>query len=463
VSDVFRRAGGWFARQRPRQPAAEPRPHPATTPPTPAPTGPADAEPGAGPAAAAPAGPQGAGRRPAVPRAWRPRGGRDGGGAAIQVAPDEERGATAETATEMEPRKPGEPPVPPPEGPLLQRSTVVAGIYAWSFVGLAIVTLGVLYVLQFFGVVVFPLILALFPAALLVAPTRWLKRYMPDALAAVLVLLGFVAVFSALVAVLIPSVMQELTSEGGIVEQLETGFAQVQQFLADGPFGFQPVQVDDILQQAQEQIAGAAQLAPQVLSAAGALVEGFAGLLFGAVALFFYLKDGESIGNFLRDLFPERWRPDAVQIGKEAWETVGGYIRGQLIVGLVDGVLIGIGLAIIGVPLVIPLAVITFIGGLFPIIGATVAGIIAVIVALATGGAGDAIITAIIVLAVQQLEGDVLAPIVLGRATQLHPLAILTALAAGGVVGGILGAFLAVPVAASVVRAVGHIRSRIPG
>ncbi len=411
------------------------------------------------------AGSGGGGRRPrlAVPRSWRPGGGRDGGSAAIQVAPDEERGATAETATQMEARNPGESPTLPPEGPLLQRSTVVAGIYAWSFVGLAIVTLGVLYVLQFLGVVVFPLILALFPAALLVGPTRWLKRYMPNALATLLVLLGFVAVFSALVAVLIPSVMQELTSEGGIVEQLETGFAEVQRFLADGPFGFQPVQVDDLLQQAQEQIAGAAQLAPQVLSAAGALVEGFAGLLFGIVALFFYLKDGESIGNFLRDLFPERWRGDAVQIGKESWETVGGYIRGQLIVGLVDGVLIGIGLAVIGVPLVIPLAVITFIGGLFPIIGATVAGIIAVVVALATGGPSDALFTAILVFAVQQIEGDLLAPVVLGRATQLHPLAILGFLAAGGILGGILGAFLAVPVGASLVRAVGHIRHRIPG
>nr|MBA2578793.1 AI-2E family transporter [Euzebyaceae bacterium] len=158
---------------------------------------------------------------------------------------------------------------------------------------------------------------------------------------------------------------------------------------------------------------------------------------------------------------PRRARADAEAIGARVWFTIGAYIRGQLVIAVVDAVLIGLGLWIVGVPLALPLAVLVFFGGLFPIVGAVAAGIVAVLVALATGGLTSALIVLAIVVAVQQVEGHLLAPIVLGKATELHPVAVIAALTAGAVLLGVLGAFLAVPIAASATRAVGYLRTRV--
>ena len=143
-----------------------------------------------------------------------------------------------------------------------------------------------------------------------------------------------------------------------------------------------------------------------------------------------------------------------------AWTTLGAYFRGQLLVALVDALAIGVALLVLGVPLALPLAVLIFFGGLFPIVGAVVTGALAVLVAMADAGLTMGLIVLGIVLAVQQLESNVLAPLVLGKATALHPLGVLTSLTAGGILLGVLGAFIAVPIAASLVRAIGYLRDR---
>jgi predicted PurR-regulated permease PerM len=347
--------------------------------------------------------------------------------------------------------------------PLLDRPSVRVGVYAWALVGIVLIAIAAGRVYTELSLVIVPFLLAVFPAAVLSVPTTWLKRRMPDSLAALLVLFGFVAVLAGVIAALAPAVQSEFTSEGGIIEQAQQGAEDLQAFVEAGAFGFQPMQLDQLIQQAQDAIANVEGLGGTVLGAASALVEGITGLLLGLVVLFFYLKDGPRIARWARDIFPPRVRPDVEVIGGQTWQTVGGYIRGQVLIAVVDAVLIGIAIVILRVPLALPLSVIVFFGGLFPIVGAFVSGFLAVLVALATVGLVRALILLGVILVIQQVEGDVLAPIVFGRVVRLHPLAVLAALAAGGLLLGVLGAFIAVPVAASLARAVGYIRERVPG
>jgi len=349
---------------------------------------------------------------------------------------------------------------PRPAAALLDRPTIRAGAYAWALLGgVALLSVAVL-ALGRLEILVVPLLLALFPAALLAGLAARLRRVVPPALAAAVVVLGFLALLSGTLALLAPAVASEL---GGLSDAALDGAEQVQAYLEAGPFGLQPVRVDDLIAQLQDRIADTEGLAGTVLGAASALAEGTAGLIFGVIALFFYLKDGPVIARWLRDLFPERLRPDAETIGSQTWLTMSGYIRGQLVIALVDAVLIGIGIWVLGVPLVIPLAVLVFFGGLFPIVGAVLSGLVAVLVALATSDPATALALLGVILVVQQVEGHILAPVVLGRAVSLHPLAVLASLAAGGALLGVLGAFIAIPLVGSATRAVGYLRTRIPG
>ncbi len=196
----------------------------------------------------------------------------------------------------------------------------------------------------------------------------------------------------------------------------------------------------------------------------GAVValELLAGLLLAIVILFFLVKDGERMWRWAVGLFPPTVRADVDAIGARAWETAGGYIRGVTIVALVDAVFIGLALWLIGVPLVVPLAALTFIGGFFPIVGAFVAGFVAAMVALVSEGWLAAVLVVGASVLVQQLEGNLLQPFIVGSAVRLHPLAILLAITAGGVLWGVAGAFLAVPLVAVTARAAAVLAEREP-
>jgi predicted PurR-regulated permease PerM len=178
------------------------------------------------------------------------------------------------------------------------------------------------------------------------------------------------------------------------------------------------------------------------------------GLVLSLFLTFFFVKDSERFTRWILDFAGRERAPHLREIGHRSATAVSGYLRGQATVGLVDGVFIGIGLAIVGVPFVVPLAFLTFVAAFLPLVGAVVAGALAALVALVTKGFTAALIVVGIALLVQQLEGHLLAPLLLGRAVSLHPVVIILALAAGSILGGIIGAFLAVPIAA-VVTAVG--------
>lgn len=335
---------------------------------------------------------------------------------------------------------------------------VRAGVFAWSFVGLCAVFVVFVYLLGMFQLVVVPLLIAVFPAALLSPLSGWLKsKGWPPFIAAATVLLGFLVAFLGLLGSLVWLIADEL---GDVISTVEVAYADVAEFVSDR-FGWNLPAIEELLVNVQDWAMGL-DIGSTASSVAFTTVEVLSGILLGVIALFFYLKDGERIVGVALQVTPERLRGDVAEVFRRVWATLGGYFRGQIAVAAVDAVFIGIGLVLLGVPLAVPLALLVFFGGLFPIVGAFTAGAVAVLVALADGGIGLAVAVLVLNVAVQQLEGNLLEPLIVGRATHLHPLLVLGALTAGAVTLGILGAFLAVPITACVVRAVTYVLERDP-
>ena len=234
-------------------------------------------------------------------------------------------------------------------------------------------------------------------------------------------------------------------------------------WLADGPLGVSEAELNRGIDQAIERLGeSSGSLAAGVLSGAQLVAELIAGLLLMAVLIFFFVKDGPRIWAWVVSLLPARRRGDANEIGTRAWAALGGYVRGVSIVATVDAVLIGLALLIIGVPLVVPLMVLTFMGAFFPLIGALLAGAVAALVALVSNGVVAALVVIAVITLIQQLEGDLLYPLVVGRSVELHPVAILLALTAGAVLAGVIGALLAVPAAAVAWVAIDYLRDAPP-
>ncbi|HSJ45901.1 MAG TPA: AI-2E family transporter [Euzebyales bacterium] len=346
--------------------------------------------------------------------------------------------------------------------PLTQRPTIRLGAYAWAVVGIVAVVVLVMLVIGQLSIVTAPLVLALFPAAVLNPLAVRLKtRGLRDALVAALLVVGTLLVISATFTVLVPVVSGQIDD---LSAQFNQGIEDLRMFLARGPFGLAPIDLNDLIEQARERIQSADMFSSgAVTSVAGQAGRFLTGLILFVIALFFYLKDGPLLAAWLRRQFPHSLRDDASAIGVQVWTTIGSYFRGQLLVALIDAIGITIGLLILRVPLALPIGVLVLFGGLFPLVGAFVSGSVAVIVSLATQGPVTALIVLGVVLGVQQLEGNLLQPLILGRATQLHPLAVVGSLIAGGALFGILGAFLAVPVVASAWRTIGYLRARVPG
>ena len=334
-----------------------------------------------------------------------------------------------------------------------------AAAFTWRalLVGLGVVIVGL--ILSRLRLVVLPMIVAFLLATILQPVVDALVRRRVPRLAAVwLVLLLSIGSLVGIGFAVAPSIADEFEDLG---DTLEEGKQEVEDFVADGPFGLEGADLDEYVERAGEQFGGqGSEIASGVVAGAVVAFEVVAGVLLLVVLLFFFLKDGERFTRFgLRQV--RREHHDLVYaLGVRAWTAAGGYVKGTAIVALVDATIIGIGLVIIGVPLVIPLAILTFLGAFFPLVGATAAGVIAALVALASNGVQDALLVTAVIVVVQQVEGDVLQPLVLGRAVKLHPVVILVVLTAGAVIGGLIGAFLAVPVSAVVVAVGSELRER---
>ncbi|MFC4554595.1 AI-2E family transporter [Georgenia faecalis] len=336
---------------------------------------------------------------------------------------------------------------------------VLWGRRAWATIGVVILVIGLVFVSSQVSIILTPFVLALFPAALLDPVAGRLRASrLPNALGALLLLLALLGVL-ALAAWFITSAVIDQVPE--IVDSVTAG---IERFEEDFDWSIVPGDIgslSDLAAQAGSAIAGSGALT-EGLGAATAVGEFATGTVLMLVTLFFFFKDGRRMWQAFLDFVPRRHQPRADVIARQSFWTIGAFLRAQLLVALVDAVFIGLGLWLLGVPLVIPLAVLVFIGGLFPIVGAFLSGTVAVVVAFADQGPLIALAALGVVLLVQQLEGNVLEPLIQGRIIALHPLLIILSVTAGGVLMGILGAFLAVPVAAVIARLVDNLRGRPP-
>lgn len=308
-------------------------------------------------------------------------------------------------------------------------------------------------------VLVLPMIVALLLSTVLVPAVGWVQRIgVPRIVATWLVLLSSVGVVAGILVLSAPSVAGEFQD---LAPTVQAGVDQVENWLVEGPLEMSRAEIDRYSDKIVDQVRSSGdRVISGVLAGAVLASEVAAGAILTLVLLFFFVKDGEKICSFgLRQVRAEH-QDLARALGRRSWGAVGGYMRGTAAVALVDASIIGLGLVVIGVPLVLPLSVLTFFGAFFPLVGAVLAGIIAVLVALVSGGPTDALLTMGVVLVVQQVEGNVLAPLVLGRAVRLHPVVIMVVLSSGAILGGLIGAFLAVPTTAVAVAVAGELKGR---
>ncbi|TFC81568.1 AI-2E family transporter [Cryobacterium cheniae] len=290
-----------------------------------------------------------------------------------------------------------------------------------------------------------PLLLALIVASALRPFVRvLLARGVNETLAATIALISGVAVFGGIITLVVFGIRGEWDT---LLTSANDGLDALQELLTSGALPIDSAQIDSVRESVID-FATSSQFGSGALAGVSVAAEIVAGLVLGLVVLFYFLKDGPRIWDFLIQPLAGTRHARAVRIGVSSVEVFGNYVRGTAIVAIVDALFIGIGLWILQVPLALPLAVIVFVGAFIPIVGATAAGILAALVALVTNDLTTAIIVVAIVIAVNQLEGNFLSPVVLGKSLRLHGLVILLALTAGTILGGIVGAVISVPIAA---------------
>lgn len=308
-----------------------------------------------------------------------------------------------------------------------------------------LLTAAIIWGMRTLTTVVIPILLALIFASTFAPVTGWLRRRnVPSALSAVIVLLGIVVILSAIGWLIVWAVRDQWDD---LSSQAQDGIAQVIDWSKTLPFLPDQSQLHDWGDQITDFLTSA-QFGSGALAGVGALTSFITGLVLMVVVLFFFLKDGPKLWRFLLRPFQGEGLRRAERAGAKTVETLGSYVRGTAGVAAVDALGIGIGLLILQVPLALPLSVLVFVLAFIPIVGATVAGILAALVALVANGPVNAVIVVGVVILVNQLEGNFLQPVLMGRALKLHSLVILLALTIGTVLSGILGAVLAVPLAA---------------
>lgn len=325
-------------------------------------------------------------------------------------------------------------------------SPLVRRAAAWSWrillIFAAIATL--LWLILRLEILFVPVALATILSALLMPVVDFLdRRGAPRGGAVALVLLTGIALFGGLLAFV---VTQFVDGAPALVSQVATSIEGVGTWLTEGPLHVSEQQINQFRDAAIEALrSNQEKLTSGALSTAGTVTEIVTGALLVLFTLIFLLQGGRNIFAFVTKVFPPHVRQRVRDAGRAGFHSLIGYVRATFLVAAVDAIGIGVGLAIMGIPLALPLASLVFLGAFVPLVGAVLTGFLAVIVALIAKGWVYALITLALIIAVQQLEGHVLQPLVMGRAVAIHPLAIVLAIAGGAVLAGIVGALLAVP------------------
>lgn len=365
------------------------------------------------------------------------------------------------------PDEPARPAILPPSRPRTEREIEqdipygvrIAAAWSWR-VGLILLVMGVLvWLLGRVSFLIIPVMVAALLAGLLSPVVGWLRsQRLPNGLAVAVTVLAFIGLIAGALALVGRQLVlgfRELWSEA------LTGIQQIQDWLAQGPLHLTAAQIDRYIQEATTALQDNSR---SILSGAlsfGSTAGHFAaGMILALFILIFFLLEGGRIWAFLVRLLPRRARIPADGAGRRGWASMVSYARIQMFVAFVDAVGIGVGAAIIGVPLALPLGVLVFIGSFIPIVGALITGAIAVLLALVANGPVNALVMLGIVLLVQQLESHILQPLVMGKAVALHPVAVILSVAAGSYLAGIPGALFSVPILAVANSAIRYIAGR---
>ncbi|KAA9086619.1 AI-2E family transporter [Microbacterium radiodurans] len=329
------------------------------------------------------------------------------------------------------------------------RGLRLATAYAWRFLVVAAAVGVAIWIVIQLKLLVIPLLIAILIAALLWPGFTWLLAHrVPRWAAIVISVLATIAVITGLLWLAIWQISQQWASvQGRTVEAVR----QLRQYLIDGPLHLTSEQIDGLLRQGWEFLEQQASLLWTGALAIGSTVGHVAtGALLVLFILLCILADGGGIWRWVTRLFPRAARPAVDGAGRTGWRTVVTYARTQLLVATIDATGIGLGALLLGVPLAAPIAVLVFLGAFIPFVGAVVTGALAVFLALVYNGPWIALWMLVIVLGVQQLEGHILQPLLMGSAVKVHPLAVVIVVAGGAMIAGIPGALFAVPLAAFV-------------
>jgi putative heme transporter len=328
------------------------------------------------------------------------------------------------------------------------RGLRVAAAWSWRLLMLAAAAAVLLWLIGRLKDVLIPLSIALLLSALLAPSVGWLRRTvrLNRSLAVALVLIGGIAVVGGVLTLV---VTQFVNSVPELAKNATDGIRTIQDQLRTGPLHLSNSQLTGVADAAQNWLnAHRDVLTTGALSTATTAVDVLFSSLLVLFATFFFLRDGRRIWAFLVRLMPAGARGPLGSAGEASWVTLVSYVRATVLVAFIDAVGIGLALALLRIPLAFPLAALVFLGAFVPIVGATVSGAVAVLVALVSRGWVYALLVLAAVIAVQQLEGHVLQPFIMGRAVAIHPLAVVVAIATGLILAGIIGALVAVPLVA---------------
>ena len=370
-----------------------------------------------------------------------------------------------------EPEVEFEPPPEPPEDEHhstssrddaeVPHSLRIAAAWSWRLIVVGVVGWVLLRFIGTISVVVVPLAIALLLSALLAPAVGWLlKLRFPPSLATFLVLIcGLGAVAGTLTLV----VNQFVDGLPQLTDNASRGVRQIQDWARTGPLHLSDDQVDQAINSAQDWVnSNTSQLTATGFATAATLAEVLTGAALVLFATFFFLRDGRKIWRFLVRLFPVNARWSLSDAGDASWATLGSYVRATVLVAFIDATGIGLALVVLDVPFPFPLAALVFLGAFIPIVGASVSGAVAVLVALVDQGWIVALIVLGAVILVQQVEGHILQPLIMGRAVAIHPLVVIVGIASGVVLAGIIGALVAVPLIAVLNTGVRRLARRRP-
>lgn len=319
--------------------------------------------------------------------------------------------------------------------------------WAWRLLAIFAAALAFFWVVAKLEVIVVPVLLALMVSALLVPVVDWLDQHgLPRGGAVALVLLGGFALLGGILAFVITQFIVGLPD---LTEQVTRSIDTTRRWLIEGPVHLRSEQITNAGNAAIQALHNnQSKLTSGALSTAATLTELLTAAVLVLFTLIFFLYGGRNIFAYVAKIVPLGVRDRVMEAGRAGYGSLIAYVRATFLVAFTDAAGVGAGLAIMGVPLALPLASLVFLGAFIPLIGALISGLVAVVVALLTKGIVYALLTLGLLVVINQIESHLLQPLVMGRAVSIHPLGVVLAISTGGVLAGIVGALLAVPTVA---------------